>query len=304
MLAVIERERMKIRDNRRRQREMQLLEESCSPLKWKSQGGITISMETLKSQRASKLKLLHDKLFTSNDVNIKTLRQNLIDVQESVKAMEEPKKQETLNLIERELQLLEMGFEFKDIKNLHKRLEKVFANLIRDPTECKPARSKFYLCKQCRKMLPPKSFVIPLSRPEMKLCASCHWIDNMSHERVDHGPFEQMLKELQQYESRRGCYRSMAFVLEVHDVKQLVDHIWHGQSAISQSANLHDLRLGRWDAAKEWSPWNTVLLSKRELMEHLSIADLKTVYGEVFINNVQIKNLIAQIHFKGMRKLK
>jgi IQ and ubiquitin-like domain-containing protein len=303
MLAVIERERMKIRDGRRKQREMHLLEESCSPLKWKSQGGITISMETLKSQRASKLKQLHDKLFTG-DINTKTLKQNFIHVQESVKAMEEPKKQETLSLIERELQLLEMGFEFKDVKNLHKRLEKVFANLICDPAECKPARSKFYLCKQCRKMLPPKSFVIPLTRPEMKLCVSCHWIDNMSHERVDHRPFEQMLKELQQYESRRGCYRSMAFVLEVQDIKHLVDHVWHGQSAISQSTNLHELRLGRWDSTMEWSPWNTVLLSKKELTEHLAIADLKAVYGEVFINNVHIKNLIAQIHFKGLRKLK
>jgi len=303
MLAVIERERMKMRAKRQEEKEKRLLDESCSPIKWKTYNGITISMETLKCQRAAKLKELHDKLFAA-DLDSKELKENLLIVKESMPSQSDPNTQEILKLIDRELQLLEMGVSTKDLKNLHLRLKKVFANLIRDPAECKPVKHKFFLCNQCRKMLPPKSFVIPLTRPELKVCTSCHWIDNMSHKRVDHGPFNQMLKELQQYESRRGCYRSMAFVLEVHDIKLIVSQIWHGQSAISQTSNLQELRLGRWDSSREWSPWNSVLLSKKELQEHLSISELTSVYGEEFIKNVHIKHLIAQIHFKGLQKMK
>ncbi|XP_065353570.1 IQ motif and ubiquitin-like domain-containing protein [Cloeon dipterum] len=303
MLAIIEKERIKMRDKRLKEREKQLLDEVCSPVKWKSYKGVTVSMDTLKSQRACKLKQLHDKLFAENQ-SATVLKETLNETLEALDALDEPNKYELIQLMEREVQLLEMGLGIKETKNLHLRLEKVFANLIRDPSECKKPRSRLYLCSQCRKMLPPKVFVVPLTRPEIKVCTSCNWIDNMSHGRVDHGPFAVMLKELQQHESRRGCYRSMAFVLEVHDVKYLVDQIWHGQSAISQAGDVHELRLGRWDTAKEWSPWNTVLLTRKELQEHLNISELKLIYGEEFVKNVNIKHLIAQMHFKGLQNFK
>ncbi|XP_059469772.1 IQ and ubiquitin-like domain-containing protein [Neocloeon triangulifer] len=303
MLAVIEKERVKMREKRLKERQKQLLDEICSPVKWKSYNGLTISMETTKNQRASQLRELHDKLFAEN-LNTAELKENLQLVREALLHLNEPKKNEVLQLVDREAQLLEMGLKMNEIKNLHLRLEKSFSNLIRDPRDCKKPKSKLFLCNQCRKMLPPKLFVIPLTRPEIKVCTSCQWIDNMSHGRVDHGPFALMLKELQQQESRRGCYRSMAFVLEVHDIKYLVDQIWHGQSAISQNSNLDELRLGRWDITKEWSPWNTILLSRKELQEHLNIMELNLIYGEEFIKNINIKHLIAQMHFKGLHNLK
>jgi RNase P subunit RPR2 len=304
MLAVIEKERVKMKKQTRKEKEQRLLEESCSPIKWKTHNGITISMETIKIQHANFLKQLHEKLFAT-DMSTSELKENLILTKQSLNGSKNDTKiSELAKLIDRELQLIEFGFPMKDFKTLHLRLEKLFTNLICDPSTQKQPKGKFFLCKQCRKMLPPKSFTVPLNRPDLKLCTSCNWIDNMSHKRVDHSPFAQMLRELQQFEARKGCYKSMAFVLEVHDVKYLVDQIWHGQSAVSQSLDLTELRLGRWDCAKEWSPWNTVLLTKKELQQHLGVPDLNLVYGEAFIRSIHIKHLIAQIYFKGCNKAK
>jgi len=52
------------------------------------------------------------------------------------------------------------------------------------------------------------------------------------------------------------------------DIKQLVLTIWKGKSLLSENSNLFSLVLVRWDKYEQWSPWNTILLTRDEAESH------------------------------------
>jgi len=60
--------------------------------------------------------------------------------------------------------------------------------------------------------------------------------------------------------------------------------IWNGKSPLSENDNLLNLVLVRWDKYEQWSPWNTILLTRDEADAHDKLDDVMQVYRFNFIN--------------------
>jgi len=60
----------------------------------------------------------------------------------------------------------------------------------------------------------------------------------------------------------------------------MVENIWGCQSALSACSNFYDLVMVRWDKQREWSPWNTILLTKDEADAHLKLRNLQEVKSD------------------------
>jgi len=61
------------------------------------------------------------------------------------------------------------------------------------------------------------------------------------------------------------------------DIKKLVMAIWNGKSLLSENSNLLNLVLVRWDKYEQWSPWNTILLTRDEAEAHDRLEDVTQV---------------------------
>lgn len=102
-------------------------------------------------------------------------------------------------------------------------------------------------------------------------------------------------------EERQSSTSVLAFMMQEHDIYHLVNHIWHGQSAISKVKDLFILRLVRYQKDVEWAPWNCILLTEDEAEVHYRIHDLTTVYSKHLINQINLKHQIAKNYFKYVR---
>ena len=65
--------------------------------------------------------------------------------------------------------------------------------------------------------------------------------------------------------------------LQECDIRYLVETIWRGQSALSGESDLTELRLVRWEAGSQWSPWNSVLLTREEAQAHARVQSVSEV---------------------------
>lgn len=72
------------------------------------------------------------------------------------------------------------------------------------------------------------------------------------------------------------------FPFQHQDLQYMIENIWGCQSALSACSDLYDLVMVRWDKRHEWSPWNTILLTKDEADEHLKLCDLEKVKFDAF----------------------
>ena len=66
-------------------------------------------------------------------------------------------------------------------------------------------------------------------------------------------------------------------LLQECDIRYLVETIWRGQSALSSERDLSELCLVRWEAGHQWSPWNTILLTREEAQAHTRIDKVEEV---------------------------
>lgn len=110
--------------------------------------------------------------------------------------------------------------------------------------------------------------------------------------------YRALLTRLQNDEMNRfRCFTSVAFQMEVADIRHLVSSIWKNCSAIDECQDLDQLRLTRWQKNVEWSPWNCILLSKHEVKAHLKVNNLEEEYDRCFISKIRNKHLQAKIYF-------
>lgn len=110
--------------------------------------------------------------------------------------------------------------------------------------------------------------------------------------------YRAILTRLQNDEMNRfRCFTSVAFQMEVADIRHLVGSIWKNCSAIDECQDLDHLRLTRWQKKVEWSPWNCILLSKHEIKDHLRADNLEEKYDRCFMSKIRNKHLQAKIYF-------
>ena len=53
--------------------------------------------------------------------------------------------------------------------------------------------------------------------------------------------------------------------------------IWKGKSLLSESDDLFNLVLVRWNKYEQWAPWNTILLTRDESEAHDKLDDVTMV---------------------------
>lgn len=62
---------------------------------------------------------------------------------------------------------------------------------------------------------------------------------------TENSVYQSILRCIQRDERKRKCTTSFAFVMQLDDIRLMVDQIWHCHSALSKSEILQDLRLVR-----------------------------------------------------------
>lgn len=115
---------------------------------------------------------------------------------------------------------------------------------------------------------------------------------------MDYNPYMFILNCVRAEEDRRNSTSALSFIMQEHDIYHLVNHIWHGRSAVSKNMDLSLLRLVRYQKDVEWSPWNCILLTENEADVHYRIDDPATVYSKCLIKQIHLAHQIAKNHFK------
>ncbi|XP_057324170.1 IQ and ubiquitin-like domain-containing protein isoform X3 [Microplitis mediator] len=155
-------------------------------------------------------------------------------------------------------------------------------------------------CWRCGKLLPISE--LNEDEPSLPTCSSCISIRPSKNPRILYEPYEQMLKDLRKSEAQMGLFDGLAFHIDPRVLHQLVNYIWHGKSGISEFDDLFQLRLLRFRLDVEWSPWNSILLTKREAAVHQAMSNPWDLYESSLVQKFVLRNLQAKLYFSYLVK--
>lgn len=279
------------------------LNETSKPIVKIRKNGEPIYIETPKTYQAKQFMEIYIAL--QNNVLSKSERiELLLKLQETLEHFKETDLTKPLiDLIIRELTMLNVRLNNNQLQMLRKRIEIEFQWILRQP-DINPAIAKksnavnFFKCYNCRRLKSLNKFVIKLNLTTTTSCKGCRHLRRITIEQINLTPHENMLKSIKANEAQ--MFSSLAFFLSAEDIYYLVNIIWKAKSAISESKDIILLRLVRWYNEKDWSPSNTILLTIEEAYIHSKIRDVNKVYTTKFINEIRLKHMIAKKYFKGL----
>lgn len=107
-----------------------------------------------------------------------------------------------------------------------------------------------------------------------------------------------MLRDLRRREAQLKAYGGLAFIVDFKVIYHLVNDIWHGKSGITECNDLDKLHVVRFRQNVEWSPWNSLVLTKREALMHEAVANLHDVYDSSLVQKFHARNLQARLYFE------
>ncbi|XP_068788113.1 IQ motif and ubiquitin-like domain-containing protein isoform X3 [Struthio camelus] len=152
-------------------------------------------------------------------------------------------------------------------------------------------------CRSCKNYLPSTEFSIPANSRTIGRCRLCCKIDNEARQREACLKYKLILKNLRESEADYQDDAKIVYLVQQQDLQYLIENIWGCQSALSACDDLYDLVMVRWDKHHEWSPWNTILLTKDEADAHLKLCSLQEAYEAAFIHRINHKHIRAKKHF-------
>ncbi|KAL4226123.1 hypothetical protein ACF0H5_014110 [Mactra antiquata] len=312
LIAAIGRHKLEAEGDNKEKRIQSFLDKAAAPKKWKGHDGKSTEMDTPFTIRAKELRDIY------NSINMKYLTQDerldvLLTLKHTVKEHDCKLTQEIIELIDREADLLMRGVKESNLDGLRKRISTLFLQYIKTPTFNPEAakllkvpqdpsvlRKNIYFCPSCNSYLPSTEFALSSNSRNVGKCRRCTKIDNDARVRQDYSLYRYLLKQLRKAEEQYGDGSKIAFLLQEHDLRYLVDKVWGGQSILSAWDDLYDLTLVRWNKHEEWSPWNCILLTKDEAAAHDRLVNLEEGYGNVFIQKVQQKHVLARNYFSRL----
>lgn len=312
LISAIGRHKLEADSENKDKRIQSFLDKAAAPKKWKGFDGKSTEMDTPFTIRAKELRDIY------NSINMKFLTQDerldvLLTLKHTVKEHDCKLTQEIIELIDREADLLMRGVKETNLDGLRKRISTLFLQYIKTPTFNPEAakllkvpqdpsvlRKNIYFCPSCNSYLPSTEFALSSNSRNVGKCRRCTKIDNDARIRQDYSHYRYLLKQLRKAEEQFGDGSKIAFLLQEHDLRYLVDKVWGGQSILSAWDDLFDLTLVRWDKNHEWSPWNCILLTKDEAAAHERLVNLEEGYGHVFIQKVQQKHVLARNYFSRL----
>lgn len=312
LLRCIEDYRVQVREDSKKIKEQQFLDEISKPIAWYGRDGKLIQMETVEIQKARKLRELYN-AFLRSDMEVKERIELLVDMKFALQEFRHPLAEEVIELLDQECDLLVRRCNDYQLEFLRRRVAINVFQLLKTSelnsrvTKLKDIRdfkkmenSRLHFCELCHQVKSFTEFPLNAKMSGFFVCKSCSWKDVTERNWIDMTPFKFILRAVQRDERRRKCWGSLAFVLQERDVYFIVEKLWHSHSAISECDDVRELRLCRWHVTVDWSPWNCFLVTVQEMKAHLKLECPEEVYDEELVQKVSNKNKLAKAYFEQL----
>ncbi|XP_014255030.1 IQ and ubiquitin-like domain-containing protein [Cimex lectularius] len=304
----IENQRIKSKTESMRRIDMRVLQNSARYEVTRYRKGNLTIIDTLATQRANEFK----EIFSAYQT-LDLTKEERIDILTTWKIMLSKLEgldvtKDIIELLDRETDLLLLDIPNNKLVGLRKRVESLFFNMIKSPefntqvlnlTKSNESRLKqpLYKCKGCGKVKSPAYFFSHLRLLSFHFCMSCSWMHTTANATINLAPYTRLLNMLRASETMKCCRSSVVFLLQPMGMYYIMNVIWQGQSALSGTSYLPELRMTRWNRQEEWAPWNTILLTEAEATVHDALDDLQKFYTRWFILQVKNKHILARMHF-------
>ncbi|KAM8891052.1 IQ motif and ubiquitin-like domain-containing protein isoform 1-T2 [Spinachia spinachia] len=309
LISGIERHHVAARDAGRERAVSSLLDESAAPHRWRAADGRMVEMDSEHTVRARELRELYEGLSHSS-VSREQRLHVLLTLKHTVKEHECQLTRDVVGLIDREVDLMTRGVKAARLEGLRKRISTLFlqyiktpafnpgvAKLLKVPQKASQLKNDMFLCGACRRYLLSSDFSPTAGARPSARCRDCIDLDNVARSREDFSRYENILRRLRADEQLLNAEAKIPFLLQVEDLRYLVEVVWASRSALQARSDLYDLVLVRWERRTDWSPWNCILLSKEEAPAHLEVEDVHKAYEATFIRRIQHKHVLARRHF-------
>ncbi|XP_069853395.1 IQ motif and ubiquitin-like domain-containing protein [Dipodomys merriami] len=285
------------------------LNKCSSPRVWRRDDGKVIQMDTQFTIRARELKNIYKCIILKNVSHDERL-DVLLTLKHTVKEHECKLTQEILELIDREVDLMMRGVKSQNLEGLRKRIATLFFHYIKTPLfNPEVARylkvpqdplkfyNKIYFCHSCQLYLPSTNFSMSCTTQHIYHCRQCVSLENETQKRESFLKYKCLLQRLYKSETNYGDDSQIAFLMQLNDIRYLVENIWASQSILSACNDIDELILVRWDKSMEWAPWNCILLTKDEGAAHLKLKNVEEDYEQFFLHKIKHKHILAKNYF-------
>ncbi|NWJ10938.1 IQUB protein, partial [Crypturellus undulatus] len=309
LIASIGRYKLDTDEENRQQAILRFLGKCAQPKSWKAFDGKITEMDTPYTLRARELLEIYRSI-SMNDIPKDERIDVLLTLRRTVKEHDCKLTQEIVELIDREVDLMMRDVKEYNLEGLRKRICTLFLQYIKTPKfnpevakilKVPPHPLQLYknvnFCQSCKNYLPSSEFAVPASSRTIGRCRLCCKIDNEARKREAFLKYRLMLKNLRESEADYQDGAKIVYLIQQQDMQYMVEKIWDCQSALSACDDLYDLVMVRWDKHHEWSPWNTILLTKDEADAHLKLCNLQEAYEAVFIHRINRKHIHAKKYF-------
>ncbi|XP_038562649.1 IQ and ubiquitin-like domain-containing protein [Micropterus salmoides] len=309
LIAAIGCHRIAVQNNNYDKTVRSFLDKSAAPHQWRAADGRLIEMDSQHTIRARELRDLY------NNVSLSSVSQEqrlhvLMTLKHTVKEHECPLTRDIMDLIDREVDLVTRGVKAASLEGLRKRISTLFLQYVKTPA-FNPEVAKhlkvpqnptllkndMFLCRGCHRYLRSIDFSPSANGRLSGRCRDCAGLDNIARARDDFSCYKNILRSLRADEQRLNEEAKIPFLLQVEDMRYLVEVVWSSRSALHASSDLYNLVFIRWERRRDWSPWNCILLSKEETSAHMEVEDVHKAYEATFIRRIEHKHTLARRHF-------
>ncbi|XP_071445118.1 IQ motif and ubiquitin-like domain-containing protein [Hetaerina americana] len=290
------------------QNNLNIIKKFCRPLTWTGELGHSISVETEHHRKLSDWNEVY-RQYTSDELSMQERRSLIMMMRDMLDKMEDLDNPRIQDLLSEQLDLLNIGVDDKGLSTLQKITGKYLLDFLEyyGKKYCTKSSGallenadQVFACKYCKRFKLQSSFRMKSKMNDTNVCKSCFWLGNMSRQRVDYAVYRSMLASIQREEEKYHCLFSLAFMMQEEDIHYIVNTIWHGKSALSETKDVSCLRLCRFDNSIAWSPWNCFLLTEKEMRAHVFVDNHLEVYGSWLFEKVRTKHLMARLHFQHL----
>ncbi|XP_076178136.1 IQ motif and ubiquitin-like domain-containing protein [Ptiloglossa arizonensis] len=291
---------VKLRNSERKYRKF--LDELSRPVVRRNGLGESILVDTPRVQRARRFGEAFDAL-SREDAPVQDRVRTLRRLRNDVEPHTCKPSDDLLRLLDQEIDLLTRDVDASKLNWLRNRAKIAFLIFARDAlgneSDARDPLGRTTICPSCGRSLPVENFTRG-KRSRASRCDRCLYAIPRTRPRIVYGPYERLLRDLRRTETERSSHGSLAFLVDADIVYRLLNEVWHGKSAISESDRLDELRLTRFRRNLEWSPWNCLPLTAREASVHRRVDDLELFYGPAMMRKLCANNLLAKLRFEPM----
>ncbi|XP_048193625.1 IQ and ubiquitin-like domain-containing protein [Perognathus longimembris pacificus] len=309
LIASIGRHRDMAHTERKEAAVQAFLNKCSAPRVWRRADGKVIEMDTQFTLRARELQNIYKCIIMKNVSHDERL-DVLLTLKHTVKEHECKLTQEILELIDREVDLMMRGVKSQNLEGLRKRTATLFFHYIKTPLfNPEVARylkvpqdplkfyNKIYFCYSCQLYLPSTEFSISCTSQRIYRCRQCVSLENETQKRESFLKYKCILERLYESEANYEDDSQIAFLMQLNDIRYLIENIWASQSVLSACKDIDELVMVRWDKSMEWAPWNCILLTKEEGEAHLKVQNIEQDYEHYFLHKIQHKHILAKNYF-------